>query len=253
MHELLGLPYSPWTEKARWALELRHVPYRFRHYQPLIGELALRVKVRKLTGRVTVPVLTTDDGAVLSESLDIARWADRRGDGPRLFPEDQVAEVERFVALSERGLAAGRTLALQRILADREALGEMVPKRMRRSFGGMGIRIARAGVARTVRKYAALGSSVDGDRRTLHAVLDEIRAALAKGPSHAAGRPQTLLGSLTFADVAVAQVLVNAEVPSSGIKMGPGSRRCFAEPGLMEKYADLVAWRDELYGTFRAS
>ena len=32
MTELLGLPYSPWTEKARFALDVRRVPYTFRYY-----------------------------------------------------------------------------------------------------------------------------------------------------------------------------------------------------------------------------
>ena len=60
MNELLGLPYSPWSEKARWALDVRHVPYRYRVFQPLIGEPALRFKTRRWTGTVTVPVMTDD-------------------------------------------------------------------------------------------------------------------------------------------------------------------------------------------------
>jgi glutathione S-transferase len=47
MNELLALPYSPWSEKARWALDVRGVPYRYRHYQPLLGELGVRRTLRK--------------------------------------------------------------------------------------------------------------------------------------------------------------------------------------------------------------
>src|SRR5580704_5617991 len=60
--QLLGLPYSPWSEKARWALDARHVPYADVTYAPLVGELALRRKLGKWTGAVTVPVLTEDGG-----------------------------------------------------------------------------------------------------------------------------------------------------------------------------------------------
>src|SRR5215468_11323456 len=120
MTELLGLSYSPWTEKARWALDARRVPYTFRHYQPLLGEPALRLKTRRLAGRVTVPVLTTSDGRVLADSADIARWAGERGEGPLLFPAEHEATVARFVSLSERALAAGRALSLARMLADHE-------------------------------------------------------------------------------------------------------------------------------------
>ena len=118
MTELLGLPYSPWTEKARWALDARRVPYTFRHYQPLLGEPALRIKLRRPTARISVPVLTTSDGRAIADSADIARWADERGEGPRLFPAEHGAAIARFIALSERALAAGRALSLARMLAD---------------------------------------------------------------------------------------------------------------------------------------
>src|SRR5580698_1853504 len=99
MIELLGLVYSPWTEKARWALDVRRVLYTFRPYQPILGEPALRLKLGRLRGRVSVPVLTLDDGRVLADSADIARWADGRGEGPRLFPPEHEAAIAGFVAL----------------------------------------------------------------------------------------------------------------------------------------------------------
>jgi glutathione S-transferase len=252
MNELLGLPYSPWTEKARWALDVRQVSYTFRHYQPLLGEPALRLKTRRFGGRVTVPVLTTADGRVLSDSMDIARWADGQGSGPRLFPAEREADVVRLVALSERALSAGRNLTLRRMLGDDLALSEMVPRSMRKAIGGLGVRIARAGIARTIRKYGASGRGPADDRRTLVEVFDELRATLAKTSASAGNEPRTLLGTLTFADLAVAQAVINARPPTSGLRMGEGSRRCFAEPGLSEQYADLVAWRDDLYQAFRS-
>ena len=81
MNELLGLPYSPWSEKARWALDVRKVPYRYRVYQPLIGELELRIKMRRLRGPVTVPLLIDERGRVYDDSTDIARFADTLGEG----------------------------------------------------------------------------------------------------------------------------------------------------------------------------
>src|SRR5437879_6263959 len=115
MTELLGLPYSPWSEKARWALDARQVPYVSRTYMPIVGEPLLRVKLRQWTGKVTVPVLTADDGLVLRDSADIARWADARGAGPTLFPREHDQAISRFVALSEEGLSAGRALSLIRM------------------------------------------------------------------------------------------------------------------------------------------
>jgi glutathione S-transferase len=51
----------------------------------------------------------------------------------------------------------------------------------------------------------------------------------------------------------MAQVLVSVEPPASGLKLGAASRRSFVDPELRAPYADLVAWRDELYRAFRMS
>ena len=247
MPELLGLPYSPWSEKARWALDVRRVPYRFRHYQPLLGEPALRWKLRRFKGRVTVPVLTTDDGQVLADSADIARWADGRGDGPVLFPAEHEDAMTRFIALSDHGLAAGRALSLERMLVDDEALAELVPRGMRHV--PLAVRMAEMGVRRTVRKYEADKASTGEHRRALRGALAEVRAALSRAVSPG---PRTLLGRFSFADIAVTQMLIAVEPPSSGLKLGAGSRRCFLDPELREAYGDLVAWRDELYAEYRS-
>jgi glutathione S-transferase len=253
MTELLGLPYSPWSEKARWALDVRRVPYTFRHYQPLLGEPALRLKLRRLVGRVSVPVLTADDGQVFADSADIARWADGRGEGPALFPAGREAEVARFVTLSERGLAAGRSLSLVRLLRDDEALAEMLPRGLRGVLGPLAPRMGAFGVARTLRKYRATAGEGEEARRVALGALDELREALAKAPAPAGDAPRTLLGALSFADIAAAQVLVFVEPPSSGLKMGAASRRSFGNPELLGEYGDLVAWRDALYRAYRAS
>ena len=249
MTELLGIGFSPWTEKARWALDARRIPYSFRHYQPLLGEPALRVKLRKLTGRVSVPVLTTDEGRVIADSAEIARWADSRGEGPALFPAGHEAAVARFVALSERGLAAGRTLSLARMLKSDEALAEMVPRPIRRALGPLAPKLGAFGVARTQRKYGGDRSDLAAAKRALLADLDELRAALAEAP--AGDGPKTLLGHFSFADIAVAQMLAFGDPPASGLKLGPASRRSFSDPELRERYGDLLAWRDELYRVFR--
>jgi glutathione S-transferase len=246
MPELLGLPYSPWTEKARWALEARGIAYSFRLYQPLLGELGLRRKVGRWSGIVSVPVLTDDDGSVIADSGEIARWADRHGTGPAMFPPASDSEVVDFITLSDRGLAAGRALSLLRVLEDNEALVEMVPRKLR---GIPGTRaLARFGVARTLRKYRGL-RDLDDARAALAAVLDDLRAALAK--ASASSGVKTLLGRFTFADVAVAQVLAFVEPPAFGLRLGTATRRSFSDDVLRARFADLVAWRDALYDAYR--
>src|SRR6185369_10337053 len=72
MTELIGIPYSPWSEKARWALDVRRVPYVSRLYKPLVGEPMLRLALRRWRGAVSVPVLREDNGRMLADSLAIA-------------------------------------------------------------------------------------------------------------------------------------------------------------------------------------
>ena len=251
MVQLLGLPYSPWSEKARWALEARRVPYTSVTYAPLVGEPALRRKLRRWTGPVTVPVLTDEGGRPVADSADIARWADGRGEGPAMFPPGREGEVARFVALSERGLAAGRALSLRRMLQDDEALSEMVPKPLRRSLGKLAARVGAFGVRRTLRKYGAHGGSGDTWERELTEVLDELRGAL-DSPS-ATGEPKTLLGAFSFADVAAAQILAFVDPPTTGLRIARASRRTFTDPDLRQRYADLVLWRDALYARYRGA
>jgi hypothetical protein len=50
MLELLGLPYSPWSEKARWALDARGIAYQRRKLDPIVG-LDLLGKLAGCTGK----------------------------------------------------------------------------------------------------------------------------------------------------------------------------------------------------------
>ena len=247
MRELLSIPYSPWSEKARWALDARGVDYQKRAYQPLLGEPALRVLLRRPFGRVSVPVLI-DGKHVINESFKIARYADELGSGPRLFPEGREAAIVDFDAASERALAAGRALALTRMLDDREALEEKVPRAMRK-LGPVAIAIARAGVERTLRKYGAGEASLADHHAMLASVLISLRADLSRSR---ASEPRTLFATFSYADIVMSQALCFVQPPESAhFRIGSGSRRCYCDAELNAQFGDLVAWRDALYARYR--
>ena len=246
--ELLHIPYSPWSEKARFALGVRNIAYVSRIYQPILGELPLRLRLQKLTGRVSVPVLFTPDGPV-EDSFAIARWAAAHGSGPELFPSGAEAEIGRWNAVSERALAAGRALSLGRVLGDREALLEMVPKGLRGVLGSLGVKVAAAGVRRTLRKYDAIGKE---HARGLVEAFGELRRGILAAPANEVG-PRYLLGQLTYADIAAAQVVAFIAPPTTGLRIGPANRRAFTDATLGAQWADLVRWRDALYARHRAT
>lgn len=238
--ELLHIPYSPWSEKARWALAARGIDYKSRYYQPLIGEPALRLRLKRARGNVSVPVLFTPEGP-LADSLAIALYAGTRGSGPDLFPAS--SDVERWNTFSERGLDAGRALSLTRVLADDAALKEMVPKPLAKALGGVAVRIARFGVKRTLRKYGA--PTVDVARADLRALLGELRAALGGAAHLYPGH------GLTYADIAAAQVLAFVTPPTKGLRIGKANRSAFTDAELAAEFGDLLSWRDALYATHR--
>ncbi len=244
MSELLGVPYSPWSEKAKWALDVRRVPYRYVRYQPFLGEPALKKKLQKK--HVTVPVFTDDSGRVYDDSAKIARFADEHGDGPVLFPKEHDAEIAVWVERSERALAAGRALSLSRTLKSDASLKELSPRWLRR-FGPVASLIAGSVVRRTLRKYGADKTALAAHEANLRAELDALRAALSTSESS----PKTLLGSFTFADIAAAQMVTFVCPPSFGIKIGAEGRKSFTDSALAAEYHDVIAWRDALYDAHR--
>ncbi|MCZ7687620.1 MAG: glutathione S-transferase domain-containing protein [Sandaracinaceae bacterium] len=77
---LIGLAYSPWSIKAKWALDHHAIPYRYTHHLPMLGEPLLRLRTGRLEGRVSVPLLVTDAGPI-EGSFEIARFAERERRG----------------------------------------------------------------------------------------------------------------------------------------------------------------------------
>jgi hypothetical protein len=72
MRELLHLPYSSWSEKARWVLDVPRVPYAARRYRPLLGELSPRRMLGRVRGpsSVRVPI---DEKTAFGDSFEKAR------------------------------------------------------------------------------------------------------------------------------------------------------------------------------------
>lgn len=244
--QLIHLPYSPWSERARWALRASGAAHRRRTYQPLVGELELRRLLRRWRGPVSVPVLVRPGQPALGDSWDIARWADTAG---RLFPADRLADLERWNHRADEAMAAGRALALARVLASDDALDELTPPPLRR-LGGLARAVSRAGTARTRRKYGGDRRDLAGHLAILEQFLADLRRALGPDPAAA---PATLLGRFTYADISTAQALAFVRPPADTIlRLGPHTRRLFGDDALAERHADLLAWRDALYDRFGA-
>lgn len=242
MRTLYGLAQSPYTEKARWALDHHGIAYRYHEHVPLLGEALLRLKARRRPRgtKASVPLLV--DGAdVLPTSLAVARHADRIGRGSALFPEDQLADVLRWAELSDGILGIGRASVLEGLRNNRAAQREALPP-----FIPGALRSVLTPVTATVGLFLASKHDVPRDAAAelekLRPLLDDVRRALGGG--------SYLLAGLTFADVAIAASLQVLR-PRAESSFGPGTRAIWSHESVAADYEDLLTWRDKVYAAHR--
>jgi glutathione S-transferase len=95
---LHGIPHSTNVERVLLALGLKGVG----EVDVVVHDPGDRSALLEVSGQELVPVLETDDGRVLIESMDIVRWIDAEwaGGSDSLWPADPAArrEVDGFVA-----------------------------------------------------------------------------------------------------------------------------------------------------------
>lgn len=252
MATLYRIHYSPWSQKAMWALEHHDTPHRQVEYLPMLGAPLMRLRTRTLRGRITMP-LWVDGRTVLRDSFDIALYADASGDPRRTLFGNRRAEIAAWNQASENALEAARALAVQRFARDPEALADSVP----------GPRIAvlaplLTGVGRLGARY--LRTKYDTDHfdeahalGTITDTLDALEEVLGDEPVSAAGEPAYVLGErFSYADITLSLVLQIVEpADESYIRLKPSARRNWRTPELAARYAPLVAWRDALFAKHR--
>ncbi|MFP2960197.1 glutathione S-transferase family protein [Myxococcus sp. 1LA] len=235
---LVGEAFSPWTQKARWALEYCGVAFVYQEYIPTLSEPALRWRMRQWSGAVSVPVLLAGP-QVVRGSWDIARYAAQQAGDGRLGGFEAIAP---WNELGEAALAEARTRVVRRVLADPSALDEasaaVLPRLLCRPLRF----VARDAARRLDRKYRHL--VVPG---SLRRALEQTRAGL-----HASGG-EHLLGRFSYADVTMAVVL-EAVAPAARIEppLGPATRRCWSDEVLAGEFADLLQWRARLVAAYSA-
>lgn len=229
---LVGESFSPWTKKARWALEQCALPYKYQEYTPTLSEPGLRWRMRQWTGSISVPVLFAD-GTILRGSWNIAQFANQTAGDNRL---GNFEEYDYWNTLSEAALAQGRTNLVRRIVKNDKALEEALP-----AFVPTALRqplrfLARDAVSRLDRKYAHLVEPT-----ALYDALAATREALAKSDG------DYLSGAFSYADISMATVLeVISPIAEHTPPLGAATQQCWVDDALAAEFADLLEWRDRL-------
>ncbi|MBX9943817.1 MAG: glutathione S-transferase [Reyranella sp.] len=207
--ELLQFRYSPYNEKARWALDLKQLPHRRTDLMP--GPHM--AKVRKISGQTATPVLVVD-GRAIAGSAAILRELDRlRPEPPLHCGRPEVAAVERKFDDDLGPRIRRKVLALLledhgyfcRVFAEgQSALGRTAYRMMLPLAQGM------------VRR----GNGITG-----RAAIDDGESALQEGLALVAERSRAtgyLVGAdLTAADIAAASILAMVVDPPDSTMTKP--------------------------------
>ncbi len=238
---LFHIPFSPWSLKARFALDHHGVRVDARAYAPVLDELRMRVLLRKARGRITVPVLFTPEG-VLTDSWQIANYAESVGTGAPLLPPARLDEIEAWNRASERLLSAGRARSMVRAIGDFDAVVEALPDAVKK-YPFVASPAGKIGVRMFNRKYGIRATDVLLHESTMRLELSHLRQALADGRRY-------LLGEFSYADVAMALALQLLE-PLPESPMGPASRAAATDDVLRASYGDLLRWRDRIHAVHR--
>jgi len=221
--ELIELYPSPWSERLRWALEWKRVPYARRAYQPLAGEEELR----RTTGISTVPVLLAE-GEVVGDSDAALEWLEAHHPSPALVPEDprRRAQARAWeIAATETLAPAGRLVMIGRWKA--------------------------RGMQPLADHFAAKYGWSPAEEARMERLLGALVADLARAVTSS---PYLVGDGFTRADLTVASMLAAliGVPPDALFALDESMRAMF---GLLEEkdpvVAPLRAWRDGIYRRHR--
>ena len=239
---LYGLTISPWTRRAKWALDHHRIDYHEHEFIPLLSEPALRLRARRgLAKRLTVPILISDQGDVIADSYEIGRWADSRGESATLSASDP--EVRQWIERLEPVFLAARARTTTQTLRDPEAL-----RATARSILPVGPAasalwpLAYVGVRYIMAKY-----DVAAHESALLAHQEAARGALRALQGAITGRVYICHDRFSLADVFGAlAVEVSAPTPRYSPALDDVMRATWRDDALQgdEALAPLLAWRD---------
>ena len=240
---LYGIEYSPWTQRARWALDAKQVAYRYVEYSPMLGELGLRFRVRKLKhARATVPLLVVGDTAI-GDSYDIMRYADDVGVGAPLFQNADRAEWWRDQI--ELALEQMRVRISRKVAQDPQALKEAAALAVPGFLAGLASPLAAVGVRFFANKYDFTLQDEEAEEPALRAVLLEARKALRNGRQH-------VEDAFSGIDIMVATLLQAVSPPAQKfVKLVDATRAAWHHDALANEFVDLLAWRDNVFEQYR--
>ena len=222
--EMIELYPSPYSERLRWTLDVKGLPYTRRPYEVMVGEEELRSS----TGLSTVPVLRVD-GRIVGDSNAAVDWIEGKHPAPALLPADPRARAQ--VRAYE--------------LAVTEALGPFARLLM------IGTWKRAAGLGPLAGHFAAKYHWSEQAELQARQVVDAFARDLARA---VAAAPYLVGDGFTRADLTVASLAstVLGHPDDDLFELDPGLRGMLGtEIATDPEIAPLRSWRDAIYRKHR--
>jgi glutathione S-transferase len=180
MFELYDFRFSHYSEKARWALDYKHITYTARHLLPGFHLWT----TRKLAPLTCVPILKADD-VIVQDSTEIINFLDKlfpaRSLTPR-DPDDAKAALEWEEYLDEEVGVTWRLLFYYHTLPDRERASRFLCQgaaRYERALFAVCFDRIRRAMIDMMNVHAEPAKQAEW---RLRAALDRLDQALERGP-----------------------------------------------------------------------
>lgn len=244
--KLVLIPFSPWSEKARFALDYCNVKYTRKSYTIMLDDWWVRILLKRPFGAFTLPFLIQPDGKVVEDSYALSRSIPEVA--AQLFPVAQLDDILRVNQLCDQLLDTGRALASQAVLTDREAMFENIPPFIPVKLRPYLLSIVKIAISSLDKQFGVLAKSPEQLLQKMRSDLVQLREII-----HAKkGREGTLLEQLSFADIAAAAALhFVSPVQHAKVRIAPHTRKTMTQPSLASEFQDLLTWRDALYTRYR--
>jgi glutathione S-transferase len=251
MGELYYLHVSPWSEKARWAMDLSHYNYTKINFTPMITTPIVRIRSRNFTHRVTAPTLISNQ-LCINDAYSIARYVNNENSGKHnasvdLFPCDLNNQIDELDNLSNQILQAGRALVCIRMKNNRGAKLMSLPPVIPPVIRPIMLPVATMGLYYFKAKYGF-------DWNKHEEYIETMRLGLRKVQEQLTNSGDYLLGKFTYADIALAVTLQMIEpIGKKYIPLDSDTESCWKTPELKEEFSDLIEWRNHIYQKHRSA
>jgi len=244
MLELYQFEMSHYSEKVRFILDYKNLPYRKIEVTPGIGQIDLM----RMSGQRQVPVLK-DGNEVIADSTAIADYLDRQYPDHPLIPDDPKQKglcllIEQW-ADESIGLNARKAMigALNRDQAFRKAfLPQTLPDPLRSLVGS---------VPREVLDVLGLGLGLTPD--AIKSAEDALKRDLTALCFILREQPYLVGDQPTLADFAVAALTMYIKFPEGNYVNLPEALKGRGVSGIADigTFKPFFDWRDKLYADYR--